>query len=100
VSAYVIVDLAVSNASLYAQYESLVSATVEAYGGRYLAVGGRTERLEGDWLPGRLVILEFENLERIRQWFDSPEYKPVKELRHKAARTNMVGVEAIPKTLA
>jgi uncharacterized protein (DUF1330 family) len=99
-TAYVIVDIAVSNASVYARYESLVSATVEAYGGRYLAVGGRTEVLEGDWLPGRLVILEFESLERARQWFDSPEYKPVKELRHAAANSNMLAIEGLPKSAA
>lgn len=98
-SAYVIVDLTVSNPSVYARYESLVSATVEAYGGRYLAVGGTTERLEGDWSPARLVILEFESLERILQWVDSSEYRPVKELRQRAADTNMVAIEGIPKNV-
>jgi uncharacterized protein (DUF1330 family) len=94
-SAYVIVDILVSDASAYAQYEALVSSTVNAYDGRYLAVGGRTETLEGEWRPKRLVILEFANMARARQWLDSPEYKPAKALRHMAARTNMVAVEGV-----
>jgi uncharacterized protein (DUF1330 family) len=94
-TAYLIVDLVVSDTVGYAKYESLVSATVETYGGRYLVVGGRMEKLEGDWSPKRLVMLEFESLERLTQWFDSPEYKPVKELRHHSSHTNMVAIEGV-----
>ena len=72
---------------------ALSPRTVAAYGGRFLARAGRTEKLEGDWLPTRLVILEFESIERAKEWLDSPEYAPVKALRHKAARTNMVVIE-------
>jgi uncharacterized protein (DUF1330 family) len=92
-TAYVLVDIDIKDPPLYADYESLVSETVAAYGGRYLACGGRTETFEGDWQPKRLIILEFESLERARQWLDSPEYVPVKRLRHKAAQSNMVAIE-------
>lgn len=94
-SAFVIVDMDVPEPSVYAEYELQVSASVAAYGGRYLAVGGRTERLEGDWLPKRLVILEFESLAMVRQWWNSPEYQPLKELRRRAAHTNMVAIEGL-----
>lgn len=92
-TAYVIVDIEVLDKAAYAEYVALAPATVSAYGGRYLARGGRTEKLEGDWTPGRLVILEFESLDRAKQWLNSPEYAPVKPLRHKAARSNMVVIE-------
>ncbi len=92
-TAYVVVDIDITNQAIYDEYKVLAPATVAAYGGKYLARGGRTEKLEGDWLPKRLVILQFESLERARQWLDSPEYGPVKQLRHKAARTNMVAIE-------
>ncbi len=41
--------------------------------------------LEGDWEPQRLVILEFESMERLREWYDSPEYAPLKQLREEVA---------------
>lgn len=92
-TAYVISDIDVLDTIAYPEYVARSPATVAAYGGRFLARGGRTERLEGDWTPKRLVILEFETVEKAKQWLDSPEYAPVKALRHKAARTNMVVIE-------
>lgn len=92
-TAYVVVDTDVKDAATYKEYIALAPATLRAHGGRYLARAGRTEKLEGDWLPTRLVILEFESLEKAKQWLNSPEYAPVKVLRHKAARTNMVVIE-------
>jgi uncharacterized protein (DUF1330 family) len=92
-TAYVVVDIEVRDATVYAEYIARAPATVTAYGGKYLARAGRTEKLEGEWVPKRLVILQFESLERAKQWLNSPEYAPVKELRHKAAESNMVVIE-------
>ncbi len=94
-TAYVIVDIDVKDASTYKEYIALAPATVAAYGGRYLARAGRTEKFEGDWVPKRLVILQFDSLERAREWLDSPEYKDVKQLRHRAAVSNMVAIEGV-----
>ena len=94
-SAYVIVDMDVTNPAAYDEYRNLAPPTVAAYGGRYLARGGRTETWEGEWMPNRLVILEFESVERARQWLDSPEYSAIKHVRHQAAKTNMVVIEGL-----
>ena len=77
-TAYVIVDIDVKDSTTYTEYIGLAPVTVEAHGGKYLARAGRTEVLEGEWVPKRLVILQFESIERARAWLDSPEYKPVK----------------------
>jgi uncharacterized protein (DUF1330 family) len=92
-SAYVIVDIEVIEPEGYEEYKKLASTAVSLYGGRYLARGGPNETLEGDWHARRLVILEFENLKRAKDWFNSPEYAPARALRHKTAHTNMVVVE-------
>lgn len=39
------------------------------------------------------MILKFESIERARQWLDSPEYEPVKRIRHATAVSNMVAIE-------
>ena len=59
------------------------------------ARGGKTEVLEGGWSPSRLVILEFEDMERARKWLNSTEYHAARELRHKTATSNMVVIEGI-----
>ena len=51
--------------------------------------------LEGQWDPERLVVLEFESIGRLREWYDSPEYAPLKQLRQEAAATQLVVVEGL-----
>ncbi len=92
-TAYVVVDIDVKDPTTYADYVAKAPATVAAFGGKYLARAGRTEKLEGEWVPKRLVILQFESLERAKEWLNSPEYAPVKALRHQAARSNMIVIE-------
>ncbi len=94
-SAYVIVDIEVTDPEGYKEYAAVAPATVTLYGGRYIARGGKNETLEGDWRAKRLVILEFPNSERAKAWLNSPEYAPARTLRHKYAKSNMVVIEGI-----
>ena len=93
--AYVIVDIQVTDPVGYEEYKKLAPPIVAAYGGKYLARGGKTETLEGDWLPKRLVILEFESAERAKAWLNSPEYRAPRQLRHQTTKTNMVVVDGV-----
>jgi uncharacterized protein (DUF1330 family) len=94
-AAYVIVDIDVQDPEAYARYREMAPAAVAQYGGKYLARGGQTEVLEGDWQPKRLVILQFESAERARQWLHSQEYAEAKQLRHRHAKSNMVVIEGV-----
>jgi uncharacterized protein (DUF1330 family) len=96
-SAYVVVDVTVHDPESYREYVRLAPPTVGRYGGRYLARAGHTEVLEGDWTPGRLVILEFDSAARAKQWLDSPEYGAVKHLRHRNATSDMVLIEGLTR---
>ena len=42
---------------------------------------GRAIVVEGDWHGSRLVILEFDDEEAFRDWYDSPEYQAALPLR-------------------
>lgn len=94
-TAYVIVDIKVTNPIRYEEYKTLAAPTVELYGGKYIARGGRTETLEGDWSPSRLVILQFESVEQAKSWLNSPEYTEVRKIRHQTAVSQMVVIEGI-----
>lgn len=63
-AAYAAVNGWVTDPDRYAEYRAKAPDTIARYGGKYLARGGKVEVLEGDWDPQRLVILEFEGLER------------------------------------
>ena len=67
-----------------------VPETVAAYGGKYLVRGVSGEVLEGLWQPKRLVVLEFESMERAKAWYDSPEYADLKKIRQNASIGNLI----------
>ena len=91
---YVIADIEITDSALYEEYRKVSGATIAKYGGRYLAPGGsKFERLEGDWTPKRLVVVQFESAERAKEWWASEEYREAKQLRQRSAKTNLVVVE-------
>lgn len=95
-SGFVIAEiLEVSDPAGMKQYASVAHATVEQYGGRYRALRGKMEVLEGEWHSGPLVILEFPSLQRAREWYDSREYRPLIEMRKAVSRTNFILLEGL-----
>ena len=93
--AYVISDITVNKPERYEDYKKLAPPAIETFGGKYLARGGRAEKLEWNWEPDRIVILEFESVETAKKWIDSPEYREARALRHQNASTNMIVVEGL-----
>lgn len=91
--AYVILDIKINNAEMYEEYKKLTPASIAAYGGKFIVRGGATETLEGDWQPGRVVVLEFPDAGCARQWWNSSEYASAKTIRQSAANTKMILVE-------
>ena len=94
-TAYVIVDIEVQDPVGYEEYKKLAPAAVELYGGKYIARGGKTETLEGDWAPKRLVILEFESSEQAKKWWNSDEYRDAKAMRQQTTNSQMVVIEGV-----
>lgn len=94
-TAYVVVEILITDTALYEEVKKRTPQTVAQYGGRYLARGGQTETLHGDWQPSRLVLLEFDSVEKARDWESSPEYSAVKQLRDRCAQVNMVILQGI-----
>ncbi len=94
-NAYIIVDVEVIDPEGYRDYIQAAPPSLALYDGRYIARGGKTETLEGDWQAKRLVILEFPSVEKAKGWLNSQEYAPARALRHKYAKTNMVLVEGL-----
>jgi len=87
VSVYSISSITVKDWDTYREYMKHVPAIIEKYGGRYLVRGGEIISDDTSWQPERVVILEFPDLAQMKAFRDSDEYKPVAELRHKAADT-------------
>ena len=94
-AAYLVAQiLGVKDPARFGEYREKVGATIEQYGGRIRAAGGKVDVLEGDWQP-TLVIVEFESAERAHAWYDCEEYRPLKELRHGSADVQLIIVEGV-----
>jgi uncharacterized protein (DUF1330 family) len=94
-AAYFIVDVKVEDPVTYEEYRKGVSATLEQYGGKFLARGGTVETIEGDWQPQRLVILEFPDTEHFKRWYHSPEYSALREIRFRASTARAVVIQGV-----
>ena len=93
--AYLIVETDINDPEQYELYKAASPGAIAAHGGRFVVRGGETAVLEGDWSPKRLVVVEFDDLEAAKRFYDSPEYQAAKKLREGAASLNMVAVEGI-----
>ena len=94
-AAYVIVETDVTDPEQYEQYKAASPGAIAAGGGRFLVRGGELVVLEGDWRPPRLVMLEFEDIEAARRWYESEAYQEAKKLREGAASFRAIAVQGI-----
>jgi uncharacterized protein (DUF1330 family) len=93
--AYVIAEMEIHDPERYKRYTDAVPETIAAHGGRFIARGGDLTALEGEWQPKRLVIIEFDDLDAAKGWFESSEYQEVKRLREDAATLSIVAVQGV-----
>jgi uncharacterized protein (DUF1330 family) len=93
-AAYVIADVAVSDPQQYKAYQALSPGAIAAAGGEFVVRGGRHETLEGDWTPGRVVVVRFASYEAARAFYDSTLYLAARAARAGATEHfNMIVVE-------
>jgi uncharacterized protein (DUF1330 family) len=89
-AAYVIIDIEVVDFAVFREYQRLAGPLFDRYGGKFLAQGGESQVLEGDWMPRRLSIMEFESVELALAMYNCAEYVALKPLREKAAHTRII----------
>ncbi len=81
-SAYLIVEHIITDASKFEEYRIKVGSLIAKYGGCYLTKGGTHRMPEGGhWTPERVVIIEFPDMTALNAWYTAPEYAPLIALR-------------------
>jgi uncharacterized protein (DUF1330 family) len=93
--AYVIVRANVTDPDAYEEYKQHSGPAVTRYGGHFLARGGLLETLEGDAEGGRVVLIEFPDLDTARRWYNSPEYQHAISIRKDAAKAQFLLLEGV-----
>lgn len=92
-SGYILANVDVKDPQAYEEYKRLSSIAMKAHGAEVCIRGGKTEVLEGDWNPGRMVLLKFPSTEHARKFYDSTEYAAARKAREGIAVMRMVLIE-------
>jgi len=78
---YVIAQLKVTNPENYKEYVNKVTEVVQKFGGEYLVRNGEYQCVEGETKFPRIVVIKFPSYQKALEWYNSDEYKPVKQIR-------------------
>lgn len=90
---YLVLDLAINNLEEFLEYAEKIPAQIEKHKGKYIVKGVVPERIEGDWLPERLVVLEFASEKNAREFLADPDSKKLFKLRHSSTNSNLIYAE-------
>ena len=83
-SVYFVVQEEVHDQAQLDEYGAAAGPTMANVRGRALAVDNDVQAVEGQWHGTRTVILEFDDEDAFREWYDSPEYQAALPLRLEA----------------
>ena len=92
-SAYLILDIKVTDSVMYSRYIAQAPAIIAQYGGRYLVRGKEVTPISGSWNPERIVVIAFESVARAQACLSSPEYQQIVALREQATVSRAIIVE-------
>jgi uncharacterized protein (DUF1330 family) len=91
--AYIIAEIQVTDPTSYDRYRPMAAASIARFGGRYVVRGGKLDLLEGEPVPGRIVVIEFPDADAARRWYRSEEYQKALKIRQSASRGRVFLVE-------
>jgi uncharacterized protein (DUF1330 family) len=94
-AAYVISEVDVRDAAEFEAYRTIAAKAIAQYGGRYLIRGGAADIAEGEPPPKTIIVVEFATMERLREWYASPEYAEALRVRQTALDRRLVFVEGV-----
>lgn len=83
----------INDPKVYAEYQGLAGPTVEKYGGKFVLGGNKIEVADGDWSPISVVVVEFESMARMKEWYNSPEYSAIKGMRTSSTDCGLIFID-------
>jgi uncharacterized protein (DUF1330 family) len=94
-AAYMIARVNVIDWDKYSEYIKVTPDIIAKYGGRFIVRGGETDTLEGPEEKWRIVVVEFPDLAKAKEFYHSPEYADAKKIRAGAAEAQFVAVSGV-----
>ncbi len=92
---YALIDVEVTDQTVFAEFRERAPAVVQAHGGTFLVRGGKTEVVQGDWTPHRVILVEFDSVERAKAWWSSPAHTELQAMLDRCSNTTATIVEGV-----
>ena len=92
-SAYVILQINITDQKNYKEYLKQVTKIVKKHQGNYIVRGGKTEVVLGKWNYQRTVVVRFPSYNAAVLWYNSEEYAPIKKIREDNSEGNCIIIE-------
>jgi uncharacterized protein (DUF1330 family) len=88
-----VLDLSVNDFTGFRKYIAEIPAFIAKHSGKYIVQGVRPTKIEGDWKPERMVIIEFPQRENAQAFLNDPEIQDLFKLRHDTTTSKLVLVD-------
>jgi uncharacterized protein (DUF1330 family) len=89
-AAYFIAQYVVNDPALYGEYAQSAMPSIAKHGGELLVFDAASQTIEGEPPGPQTVILKFESEDKLRAWYDSPEYQEIVGKRLEATNGHAV----------
>jgi len=92
---YSVAEIDIADQAAYATYVPKAQAAIKAAGGKILAAGGKITSVEGEPPKSRVVIQQWDSLEKYQAYRNSSAFKELLPMREKAAKFRSFVVEGV-----
>jgi uncharacterized protein (DUF1330 family) len=94
--AYNVAEITIKDQDGYnKEYLPLVAKAITDAGGKFIVRGGKTISYEGAAPASRVVVVQFENLDKLQAMYNSASYKDAIAVGDKYSTQRIFGVEGI-----
>ena len=83
----------VTDKEMYLSYTRQASPIIQKYGGEYIFKSDKLTPIAGSWDISRAILIQFEDIETLKNCFKSKEYGKIKHLRENSVRSKAIVIE-------
>jgi uncharacterized protein (DUF1330 family) len=92
---YVIAEAEITDPAALQDYGKKIGETLAPFNHHFIVSTSKIQALEGDPPKDRVVIIEFDSVQKAREWYDSPAYAAIRPIRQSATKSRIFIVEGL-----
>ena len=93
---YSVAEIDIADKAAYSTYVPKAQAAIKAAGGKFLVAGGTITAVDGEPPKSRVVIQQWDSLEKFQAYRNSAAFKELLPIREKVAKFRTFVVEGAP----